>query len=316
MRQKPGWKTPDSERHLTPELVASLGTERLAGLLLEAAAEHDGLFDKIAAAIASKAAQAPGSEVDDADHMVGASEAMLKVFSDIRKVGAVDAPVLITGESGTGKELAALAIHERSDRRSGPFIPINCAGLPPTLIASELFGHEKGSFTGASARRIGRIEAASGGTLFLDEIGDIPLELQSHLLRFLQEQTIDRIGANTPIRVDVRVIAATNNDLETAVKQGRFREDLFYRLNVLGVDIPPLRERGEDIELLSTYFLHKFSQEIGRPECKFDDHTIEALCNFPWPGNVRELISCIRRAVVMAEGEYITIADLGGKSVV
>ena len=316
MRQKSNPISSESERHLTPDLIESLDKERLVQLIMQAAAESPDTFNRITSAVRNNATVAedasPNADrAETADHMVGSSKAMLDVFSTIRKVAAVDAPVLITGESGTGKELAAQAIHERSARSRGPLVPINCAGLPPTLINSELFGYEKGAFTGASARRIGRIEAANGGTLFLDEIGDIPMELQAHLLRFLQEQTIDRLGGNRAISVNVRVLAATNTDLETAVKAGRFREDLFYRLNVLTVKIPPLRERADDIELLSTYFLHKFSNEIGRNELKFDEPTVEALRTYSWPGNVRELISYIRRGVVMAEGDNITIHDLG-----
>jgi DNA-binding NtrC family response regulator len=319
MRQKSKSFSNDSERHLSPDLIESLDKERLIQLVMQAAAENPETFNQITSAVSRSVAEAAeaaeaSDKTDNAehvDHMVGSSKAMLDVFSTIRKVAAVDAPVLITGESGTGKELAALAIHERSARSGSPLIPINCAGLPPTLINSELFGYEKGAFTGASSRRMGRIEAANGGTLFLDEIGDIPMELQAHLLRFLQEQTIDRLGGNRPISVNVRVLAATNTDLEAAVKAGQFREDLFYRLNVLTVKIPPLRERTDDVELLCTYFLHKFSNEIGREELKFDEPTIEALRAYSWPGNVRELISYIRRGVVMAEGDSITVHDLG-----
>ncbi len=313
MRQKISHPSQDTERHLTPDLIGTLDKERLVQLVLQAAAEDPNTFNRLTSAVSTMSAERDEESdgAEHADHMVGASKAMLGVFSTIRKVAAVEAPVLITGESGTGKELAAQAIHERSARSRGPMIPINCAGLPPTLINSELFGYEKGAFTGASSRRIGRIEAANGGTLFLDEIGDIPMELQAHLLRFLQEQTIDRLGGNHPISVNVRVLAATNTDLEAAVRAGRFREDLFYRLNVLTVRIPPLRERADDIELLSTYFLHKFSHEIGREELKFEEATLEALRDYSWPGNVRELISYIRRGVVMAEDEHITVHDLG-----
>jgi len=236
---------------------------------------------------------------------------MRTVFEAIRKFAPIDTPILITGESGTGKELAALATHERSQYAGGPFAAINCAGLPPTLIGSELFGHEKGAFTGAYQRKIGRIEAAQGGTVFLDEIGDLPLELQPHLLRFLQEKTIDRVGGNRSIAVNVRVVAATNMDLTKAIEEGRFREDLFYRLNVLTLHMPPLRERGDDIDLLSTFFLQKFAAEMKRPVHSFDQSATRQIRLYGWPGNVRELVSCIRRAVVMCDGPKITARDLG-----
>ena len=186
----------------------------------------------------------------------------------IRKFGEVDAPILVTGETGTGKELVARAIHDRSSFRGGPFVSINCAGLPTSIIESELFGYERGAFTGAIKQKIGRIEAARGGTLFLDEIGDLPLEVQGHLLRFLQEKTIERLGGTKSITVDTRVIAATNVSLEDAIKDGKFREDLYYRLNVLSIDMPPLRERGDDIQLLATYFLRKFSSELKTAEAR------------------------------------------------
>jgi DNA-binding NtrC family response regulator len=243
--------------------------------------------------------------------MVGRSPAIRRVGKMVDKIARAPAPVLIRGESGTGKELVARALHHRSARAAGPFVPVNCAALPPSLIGSELFGHEKGAFTGALARKIGRIETADGGTLFLDEIGDLPLELQGHFLRFLQEQTIDRLGGTTPIKVDVRVVAATHVDLTRAQSEGRFREDLFYRLNVLSIELPPLRERGDDVELLAEHYLKRFGRELGRPLIGFRDGALQALRAYPWPGNVRELISCVQRAAVMAEGRWVTVADLG-----
>ena len=243
--------------------------------------------------------------------MVGNSPAMRAVNAAIDKIARSDASALIQGESGTGKELVARAIHARSARARGPFVALNCAALPPGLIGSELFGHEKDAFTGALARKIGRIEAANGGSLFLDEIGDLPLELQGHLLRFLQERTIDRIGGTGPITVDVRVIAATNVDLAKAQAEGRFREDLFYRVNVLTIELPPLCQRGDDIELLAHYYLERFARELRRPMLGFRDSTLRAMRAYAWPGNVRELISCTQRAAVMAEGRWVTIADLG-----
>lgn len=245
------------------------------------------------------------------DEMVGTSPEMLGFFKSIRKAAGVDAPVLITGESGTGKELAALALHERSSRRGGPFVAVNCGALPNGLIQSELFGHEKGAFTGASQRKIGRIESAHKGTVFLDEIGDLPLELQANLLRFLQEKTIERVGGSGNVRVDVRVIAATHVDLEAAVADGRFREDLYYRLNVLRLKTPSLRERQGDIELLAKYFFEKFSYEKNPNVRGFSSDALQVMSQYGWPGNVRELINRIRRAVVMCEHKLIGPEDLG-----
>jgi DNA-binding NtrC family response regulator len=243
-------------------------------------------------------------------HIVGASGSLARVFQQIRKFAEVDAPVLITGETGTGKELVARAMHDRSPFRKGPFVSINCAGLPASIIESELFGYERGAFTGAIKQKIGRIEAARGGTLFLDEIGDLPVEMQGHLLRFLQEKTIERLGGTKSITVDSRVIAATNVSLEEAIKTGRFREDLYYRLNALTIDMPPLRERGDDVQLLATYLLRKFSSELKLPKLGFHDSALEKMQRYRWPGNVRELISTIRRAVVMAEGRWLMAQDI------
>ena len=243
--------------------------------------------------------------------MVGRSPRMRALFQQIKKIAAIDLGVLVRGESGTGKELSAQAIHRLSPRSSGPFIAVNCGALPKDLIQTELFGHEKGSFTGADRHRVGRIEAAQGGTLFLDEIGDLPLDLQTNLLRFLQEKTIDRVGNSSQILVDVRVIAATNVNLEKAVEEGRFREDLYYRLNVLHLDVPPLRERGEDIEVLAKYFLERFAKRINPNLKGFNQHVIEAVKRYPWPGNVREMINRIQQAIVMCEGKLIKPRDLG-----
>jgi len=254
---------------------------------------------------------APSHAEDAEPYMVGSSPAMQTVYSSIRKFAATTAAVLISGESGTGKELVARAVHERSVYRAGPFVAINCAALPATLIAAELFGHEKGAFTGAVQRRIGRLESAHRGTIFLDEIGDLPLELQAHLLRFLQERTIDRVGGSKPIEVDARVICATNIDLAKAVREGRFREDLYYRLNVLSLRLPALRERGDDIALLATFFLRKFAAEHGRTVAGFSDDAWQRIREHSWPGNIRELIGRLRRAVVMAEDALIGAQDIG-----
>ena len=244
------------------------------------------------------------------EEMLGASPQMQAIFAAIRKVATTDAPVLILGESGTGKEMAALAVHRRSARKDGPFVAINCGAIPEALLESELFGHEKGSFTGAHASRPGRIETAAGGTLFLDEIGELPPALQVKLLRFLQEQTIERVGGRKPISVDTRVIAATNLDLDKAKADGTFREDLFYRLAVVVIRLPALRERKEDIVLLAQAFLKRFARGNHQGRVKFHPGAIRAMEQHVWPGNVRELENRVRRAVIMAEGSKVTAADL------
>ncbi|CAG4916330.1 sigma-54-dependent transcriptional regulator [Paraburkholderia saeva] len=243
--------------------------------------------------------------------MIGQCDAMLQLYRGIDKCAQNDAPVFIAGASGTGKELTARAIHERSTRAESEYVAINCAAVPPTLLQSELFGHERGAFTGAAQRKIGRIEAAHGGTLFLDEIGDMPIECQAVLLRFLQEGTIERLGGTGSIKVDVRVISATHVNLEAAVEAGRFRADLYHRLCVLKLSEPPLCERGEDVKLLASYALDMFRRDNSRKLRGFTSDAITAMCSYTWPGNVRELFNCVRRAVVMAEGRFITAADLG-----
>ena len=242
--------------------------------------------------------------------MIGMSPQIQQVFASIRKVSASDAPVLILGESGTGKEMVAMAIHQRSARKDGPFVAINCGAIPEALLESELFGHEKGSFTGAHVQRKGRIETADGGTLFLDEIGELPLQLQVKLLRFLQEQTIERVGGRTKIHTDSRIIAATNVDLKTAQSEGKFREDLYYRLAVIAIKLPALRERPTDILLLARSFLQRLSTQNGKEAREFSAEAARALQQHAWPGNVRELDNRVKRAMVMAEGRYITPADL------
>ena len=242
--------------------------------------------------------------------MLGTSVQMQQVFTSIRKVATTDAPVLLLGESGTGKEMAALAVHRRSARKDGPFVAINCSAIPETLLESELFGHEKGSFTGAHVQRKGRIESAAGGTLFLDEIGELPGAIQVKLLRFLQEQRIERVGGRGEIEIDTRVIAATNVDLNRAMTEGRFREDLYYRLAVVVVRLPSLRERAGDIEYLAKAFLQKFAHENKRKISGFSRQTLQAISRYEWPGNVREMENRIRRAVIMAEGKQISVSDL------
>jgi len=247
---------------------------------------------------------------DSFEGMMGASSQMRPIFETIRKVATTDAPVLILGESGTGKEMVARAIHQRSHNKDGPFVAINCSAIPETLLESELFGHEKGAFTGAHMQRKGRIETAEGGTLFLDEIGEIPLPLQVKLLRFLQEQTIERVGGRQEIHIATRVVAATNADLRKVMAAGAFREDLFFRLAVVQMTLPPLRDRETDIRLLAQYFLNRFAAQVNKPNLAFDPDAIRALNRHGWPGNVRELENCIRRAVIMAEGRRLKAADL------
>ena len=243
--------------------------------------------------------------------LVGNSGPMLRLRRQIVKVAAANAPVLIWGESGSGKELTAQAIHQQSSRAAGPFVALNCGAMPAGLIQSELFGHERGAFTGAVRDKQGLIESASGGTLFLDEIGDLPLELQANLLRFLQEHTINRIGSLRDIHVDVRVIAASHMRLEDAVSTGRFREDLLYRLNVLPLTVPALRDRKQDLPELTQHFFRQFASDKSARLTGFSQRAMSAIMAHDWPGNVRELINCIRRAMVMSEGRLITPEDLG-----
>jgi two-component system NtrC family response regulator len=246
---------------------------------------------------------------DSFEGMVGTSPRMQTVFEAIRKVASTDAPVLVVGESGTGKELAARAIHRLGARKGGPFIPINCGAIPENLLESELFGHEKGAFTGADIQRQGRIEAAQGGTLFLDEIGELSLALQVKLMRFLQERQIERVGGRKTIQVDVRVICATNADLCKAMVEGRFREDLYYRIGVVVISMPPLRERDGDIPLLAKTLLQRLTSEQKRA-LTFNGKAMGAMEIHPWRGNVREMENRLLRAVIMAEGNQITPADL------
>jgi len=217
--------------------------------------------------------------------------------------------VLITGESGTGKELVARAIHETSGKKDAPFVAVNCSAIPESLIESELFGHEKGAFTGADRRRIGRFEQADGGTLFLDEIGDIPLQVQVKLLRALQERTVERVGGDVAIHVDVRIIAATNKNLEKEIENGSFRDDLFYRINVVHIDIPPLRKRRADIPVLAEHFLKVYALEHGKDVCTLTSEALDTLVKYSFPGNVRELGNIIEQAVVLSRGDTITLLD-------
>jgi len=245
------------------------------------------------------------------DGLLGASDQMHGVFSTIRKVAKSGAPVLLLGESGTGKEMAAAAIHRHSPRKEGPFVPINCNAIPENLIESELFGYEKGAFTGANSQRKGLVETAAGGTLFLDEIGELPALIQVKLLRFLQEQRFQRVGGRQEIQADTRIVTATNVDLKAAVARGTFREDLFFRLAVIVIHLPPLRDRAGDVALLANAFLHRFAAENGRSGASFSPDALRAINSYAWPGNVRELQNRVQRAVIMGDNKRrLTAEDL------
>jgi DNA-binding NtrC family response regulator len=252
-----------------------------------------------------------GARNDAASPLIGSCDAIARLRAQVSRVAKVAAPVLIWGESGSGKELTAQAIHAQSNRAAGPFVPINCGAIAPGLIHSELFGYERGAFTGATRGKAGLIESADGGTLFLDEIGDLPKDLQANLLRFLQEKTICRLGSTHSIRVDVRVIAASHVQLQQAVTGGAFREDLYYRLAVLPVTVPPLRERREDLVALAEHFFHVYASEKSPRLKGFSNRAVEAILDHDWPGNVRELINRVRRALVMSDGRLIMPEDLG-----
>jgi two-component system NtrC family response regulator len=243
--------------------------------------------------------------------MVGQNSGMLKVFETIKKVAAADPTVLVTGESGTGKELVVRAIHDRSARSKGPFIPINCGAIPETLLESELFGHEKGAFTGAYAMQKGKVEYADKGTLLLDEISEMSPRLQAKLLRFLQEKKIQRVGGRSDIEIDVRVVAATNVDLQKAIKEGIFREDLFYRISVVNINLPPLRERGQDVRLLAKVFLERYKAAFRKKIKGISPSALNALEAYAWPGNVRELENKLQRAVIMSDTDFIEPQSLG-----
>jgi transcriptional regulator with PAS, ATPase and Fis domain len=296
--------------------LSRLPVERLARILMECARQDQKLLMRLHTTLQeseSASLNAPSQPRDAADsNLIGQSAAIRHASDIISRFARTDEPVLITGESGTGKELAARAIHDRSLRRDGPFLAVNCAAFPSTLVTSELFGYEKGAFTGAAARTKGQIEHANGGTLLLDEIGDMPVDLQGHLLRFLQDGSIVRVGGREPIRVDARIVAATNVRLREAIAEGRFREDLYYRLNILALHLPPLRERREDIALLAEHALRAAAAHFGRDVSGFAPEALEALQRYDWPGNVRELMAVVRRAVVMGDGAVVSRADLSG----
>ena len=271
------------------------------------------LFEALAAARAMKQIVAFPTKLnaeESGQTIVGNSPAMQQVYKLIGQVAPTSTTILITGESGTGKELVARAIYQNGSRVNKPFIAINCAAIPENLLESELFGHEKGAFTGALAQRIGKFEQCDGGTLFLDEIGDMPMTTQTKILRVLQEGEISRVGNNASIKTDVRIIAATNKDLWQAVQRKEFREDLFYRLNVVRVNLPPLRERSTDIPILVAYFINKFRLKLPTGPSQIADEALAAIQRATWPGNVRELENCIQRAMVLASGNTITLANL------
>ncbi|HWQ90881.1 MAG TPA: sigma-54 dependent transcriptional regulator [Clostridia bacterium] len=276
--------------------------------------EVDELLDVLARALETSRLMSDVVEIGDAattrTAIVGNSRAMQIIYKEIGRVAATPVTVLIRGATGTGKELIARAIYQHSDRAAGPFIAVNCAAIPETLLESELFGHERGAFTGADARRLGRFEQANGGTLFLDEIGDMNLSLQAKLLRVLQEKTIQRIGGREPVPVDVRIIAATHRDLETAIQEQQFRQDLFYRLRVVTVTIPPLDERKEDIPEMVKYFLRRYSSESGVTSPSIQPEAISFLQEQTWPGNVRELENTVRQALLLAKEYTINVAHI------
>jgi len=252
-----------------------------------------------------------GTSIEQVSHygLIGESRSMQKVFRTIAKVASTSATALITGESGTGKELVARAIHYNSSRASAPFVPVNCGAIPENLLESELFGHVRGAFTGATEARAGFFQTAEKGTIFLDEISNTSFQMQAKLLRVLQDKEVCMVGSDRHRRVDVRILAATNEDLQSMIKKNKFREDLFYRLNVILIDIPPLRERGEDIILLANHFMTKFKNEFEKPDLRFSDKALQVLMGYSWQGNVRELENLVRRLVIMTDGDIIDVPD-------
>jgi len=289
------WSRPDPDGKHTRTMIIDI-TDRVLAEREKACLEQQNLY-----------LQEEIKSSRDFEEIVGRSLSLAAVLENVRRVAPTDASVLITGETGTGKELIARAIHSSSKRRDKPLIKVNCAALPSGLVESELFGHEKGAFTGAIARRVGRFELADGGTIFLDEVGELSLDIQAKLLRVLQEREFDRVGGRSPQRVDVRVIAATNRDLAKAVREKEFRDDLFYRLSVFPIELPPLRDRSEDIPLLAHYLLKKYALQIGKPIDGISPETIERLQAYLWPGNIRELENVVERAVILANSRVLRI---------
>ena len=273
-------------------------------LTVQRALEHVGLLQE------NKVLHRKLAETQGIPNIIGEHPKIKEMFRFIRKIAPTNSTVLVYGESGTGKEMVARAIHDLSQRKDRPFFAINCAAIPETLMESELFGHEKGSFTGASSKELGIFEAADGGTVFLDEIGEMNVAMQAKLLRAIQEKEIRRVGGKVNIPVDVRIVSATNKDLETEIRKGTFREDLFYRLNVLRINLPPLRERGTDIVALADFFIRKYSEASGLTVKGISKAALKLLMSYPWPGNVRQLESVVERGVLMAESEYVQPEDL------
>ncbi len=291
-------------------MVASVDAGTLRRVVVEAA-ERSAEVRKVVTAALGAAPQkrsAPRSELST--RLIGQCPAMEAVRDAIGQIAGTNMPVLITGESGTGKDLVAQEIHEHSRAANGSFIPVNCGAIPGTLITSELFGHERGSFTGAVSRQIGQVELANNGTLFLDEIGELPCDVQATLLRFLQDLKIRRVGGNREITVDCRIVAATNADLQEAVATGRFRQDLFFRLDVFPIHLPPLRERGDDVLLLAEVFLDRIAMELHRPPITLSRDARSAIRSYHWPGNVRELSSKLKKAVILCDGSWLRSEDL------
>jgi PAS domain S-box-containing protein len=289
------WSRPEPSRTYTRTVIVDV-TERVLMEREKARLEQQNLY-----------LQEEIKSEHNFEEIIGRSPALLAVLDDVRRVAPTDASVLIQGETGTGKELIARAVHSAGRRRDRPLIKLNCAALPAGLVESELFGHEKGAFTGAIARRVGRFELAHGGTIFLDEIGELPLDAQAKLLRVLQERELERLGGGAPVRVDVRVVAATNRDLLQAVREKTFREDLYYRLNVFPISLPPLRARADDIPLLAQFFLEKFAARVGRRLRGVSPRALERLRAYPWPGNIRELENVLERAVILARGDVLEV---------
>ena len=303
-------QTITTDRLLVPGDVIEIGHAILAFGEGDTPTAQTVSAERPAAAAPPAQAVGPRRPTGHEGHMVGRSAAIQAIRGQIERVAATKATVLVRGESGSGKELVGRAIHDASDRKAGPFVCLNCAALSETLLESELFGHEKGAFTGATERTIGKFEAAHGGTLVLDEIGEMSPAIQAKFLRVLEGHPFERVGGSSRVQVDVRVVAATNRDLEAAVTSGSFRRDLYFRLKVVEILVPPLRRRPEDIAVLATHFLERFAGETGRRLRGFTPAAVEAIEGYPWPGNIRELRNCVERAVVLAQGEWIDVDDL------
>jgi DNA-binding NtrC family response regulator len=293
----------DRLARLGPAVTRALAEKELRDQKLAAEAALQKLKDRLE--VENEYLQAEIDDTHHADEMVGTSSALEKVREQVRQVAGTDAPVLILGETGTGKELVARALHRASVRRFRPLVKVNCASLPASLVESELFGHERGAFTGATAQRRGRFEVADGGTLFLDEVGELPLEIQAKLLRVLQDGELERVGSSSTVRVDARILAATNRDLLQEVAEGRFRRDLYYRLHVFPIEAPSLRTRQEDIPLLVSFFASRFAKKLGKPAPSVPEEAMRKLSSYSWPGNVRELENVIERAVILTTGNLL-----------